>query len=81
MKFLIGLVISFGVGAACRFFDIPVGSPPVVPGALLVLAMTLGYSSTDKYLSQRNRPALNARLCGGPSGKTGSEKKPNDDTA
>ena len=70
MKFFLGLVISFGVGVGCRWFDIPVGSPPVIPGALLVVAMTLSYASTDKYLSQRNRPATTSSLCGGPTGAT-----------
>ncbi len=70
MKLLIGLLISFAVGVFCRAFDIPVGSPPVIPGALLVLAMTLGYSSTDKYMSRRHGPATTAALCGGPTGKT-----------
>jgi XapX domain-containing protein len=70
MKLLIGLLISFAVGAGCRIFDIPVGSPPVVPGALLVLAMTLGYSSTNTILNRRDRPATTAHLCGGPTGAT-----------
>lgn len=73
MKFLIGLIISFTVGVGCRYFDIPVGSPPVLPGALLVLAMTLGYSSTDKLLARRNQASTTAHLCGGPSGKTVAE--------
>jgi XapX domain-containing protein len=70
MKLLIGIVVSFAVGVGCRFFDIPVGSPPVIPGALLVLAMTLGYSSTNTLLNRRNRPATTTHLCGGPTGKT-----------
>ena len=68
MKFFLGLLISFAVGVGCRWFDIPVGSPPVIPGALLVLAMTLGYTTTDKYLTRRNRPATTISLCGGPTG-------------
>jgi XapX domain-containing protein len=44
-RILIGFVLSFLIGAACRYFDIPAASPPVIPGALIVLAMTLGYSS------------------------------------
>lgn len=74
MKFLIGLIISFLVGAGCRFFDLPVGSPAVVPGALLVLAMTLGYSSTDRMISKQ-RVATMKPLCGGPTGETASAKK------
>ncbi len=71
MKFALGLLISFAVGVGCRWFDIPVGSPPVVPGALLVLAMTLGYTGMDKLLLRRSAPpASTAALCGGPSGTT-----------
>lgn len=70
MKLFIGLLISFAVGVGCRIFDIPVGSPPVIPGALLVLAMTLGYSSTNTFLNRRNKPATTAHLCGGPTGVT-----------
>ena len=68
MKFVIGLVISFAVGVGCRYFDIPVGSPAVIPGAILVLAMTLGYSSTDRLMNRAGRLATTARLCGGPTG-------------
>ncbi len=45
IKIVIGLVVGFLIGAGCRYFDIPVPSPPVLPGALLVVAMTLGYTS------------------------------------
>ena len=74
MKFAIGLLISFSVGVGCRWFDIPVGSPPVLPGALLVLAMTFGYSSTNTYLNRRNQPATTISMCGGPTGSTQREK-------
>jgi XapX domain-containing protein len=69
MKFIIGLLVSFAVGVGCRYFDIPVGSPAVLPGALLVLAMTAGYSSTNRMLGRVSRPATTAQLCGGPSGR------------
>ena len=68
MRFFIGLVISFAVGVGCRYFDIPVGSPAVIPGALLVLAMTTGYSSTNKILNRKSRLATTSHLCGGPTG-------------
>jgi XapX domain-containing protein len=70
MKFALGLAISFAVGVFCRYFDIPVGSPPVIPGALLVLAMTLGYSSANTLLNRRNQPSTTSHLCGGPTGMT-----------
>jgi XapX domain-containing protein len=70
MKVMLGLVISFIVGAGCRFFDIPVPSPPFIPGALLVLAMTVGYSSTNAVLNRRNKVATTTHLCGGPTGSS-----------
>jgi XapX domain-containing protein len=68
VKLLIGLVVSFVVGFGCRYFDIPVPSPPVIPGALLVLAMTIGYSSANVILDRKGKLATTAHLCGGPTG-------------
>jgi hypothetical protein len=34
----------------------------------LVLAMTIGYSSTNVLLNRRGSPATTAHLCGGPTG-------------
>ncbi|WP_156185925.1 XapX domain-containing protein [Silvibacterium bohemicum] len=65
---MIGVVVSFIVGAGCRYFDIPVPSPPVIPGALLVLAMTIGYSATNKFLNRKGEFASTSHLCGGPTG-------------
>ena len=75
MKIMIGIVISFVVGAGCRFFDIPVPSPPVIPGALLVLAMTVGYASTNAVLNRRNKLATTTHLCGGPTGACVASEK------
>ena len=68
IKIAIGLVVGFLIGVGCRYFDIAVPSPPVLPGALLVVAMTLGYTSTDRLLGRRDRVATVKHLCGGPSG-------------
>ena len=67
-RILIGFVLSFLIGAACRYFDIPAASPPVIPGALIVLAMTLGYSSMDRVVIRRGHAATTKSLCGGPTG-------------
>jgi XapX domain-containing protein len=67
VKIAIGFVLSFIIGAGCRYFDIPAASPPVIPGALIVLAMTLGYSSMDKLI-RKDRAATTKHLCGGPTG-------------
>jgi XapX domain-containing protein len=69
MKIAIGFVLSFIIGAGCRYFDIPAASPPVIPGALIVLAMTLGYSSMDNVLiRKKDQAATTKHLCGGPTG-------------
>ena len=67
-RIVIGFVLSFLIGAACRYFDIPAASPPVIPGALIVLAMTLGYTSMDRVVSRRQHAATTKSLCGGPTG-------------
>jgi XapX domain-containing protein len=68
VKIAIGFVLSFIIGAGCRYFDIPAASPPVIPGALIVLAMTLGYTSMDRVLIRKDRAATTKHLCGGPTG-------------
>lgn len=53
IKTTIALITAFLIGAACRWFDVPVPAPPKLLGALLVLAMTLGYLVTDGLIGQR----------------------------
>jgi XapX domain-containing protein len=67
MKPLLGLALAFVIGFACRAFGIPSPAPPVLVGALLVVAMTSGYLLVDRRMS---RPAQNAVNCGGPDGRT-----------
>jgi len=52
MKSLIGLLLGFALGATCRFFDIPVPSPPKLLGALLVVATTVGYMTVDRLMAK-----------------------------
>jgi XapX domain-containing protein len=40
---LSGLVLGLAIGAGCRWFDLPLPAPPRLVGALLILAMTLGF--------------------------------------
>jgi XapX domain-containing protein len=75
MKFLIGAVIAFLIGAVCRYFDIPVPSPPVLPGALLVVAMTLGYTATNYVMRPRTAVATAKDLSNGPSGQMIAKQK------
>jgi len=52
MKNVVGLTVALGLGAACRYFDIPVPSPPRLLGALLVVATTIGYMTADHFLGK-----------------------------
>jgi len=73
MKIAIGLVLGLIIGIACRWFDIPSPSPPKLVGALLVVAMTVGYMATDSFVTSRvpsKGPATTKSLCGGPTGDT-----------
>jgi XapX domain-containing protein len=65
VKPFIGLALAFAIGFACRAFGIPSPAPPVIVGALLVVAMTIGYLLVDRVLTQ---PAKHAIDCGGPAG-------------
>lgn len=51
---VIGLFLGLLIGVACRWFDVPVPSPPKLIGALLVVAMTVGYIATDKMLAVKS---------------------------
>jgi XapX domain-containing protein len=72
MKIALGLLLALAIGVACRLAAIPLPAPPVLIGALLVLAMTLGYVVTDRFATHRE--AKTRALCGGPSGSTRGEQ-------
>ena len=75
IKLAAGIVLSMMIGAACRWFDVPTPSPPRLEGALLVIAMTLGYIVTDKLIAAKfiaKGPATTQQMCGGPTGKPAS---------
>ncbi|MFZ6768080.1 DUF1427 family protein [Undibacterium sp. Di26W] len=63
LKIAIGLILSFVVGIACRLTHIPVPSPPVLSGALLVFMMSCGYWLVDRY--SVSQAARNKGLCAG----------------
>ena len=71
MKSVIGILVAFTLGFACRAFNIPSPAPPLILGALLVMTMTIGYIITDKWLAT---PAKHTPDCGGPSGLTASDR-------
>lgn len=44
---VISLALGLSIGIACRWFDLPLPAPPRLVGALLVLAITLGFIGVD----------------------------------
>lgn len=54
LKTVIALILGLLIGVFCRWFDVPVPSPPKLIGALLVMAMTVGYITTDKWLAVKS---------------------------
>lgn len=71
MKIAIGLLLGLVIGVLCRLTGIPLPAPPVLVGALLVLAMTTGYLLVDRYAGHRE--ARHREHCGGPSGGTAGQ--------
>lgn len=53
IKYLISVVIAFLLGAVCNLWGLPVPAPPMLLGALMISAMTLGYMATDRYLLKK----------------------------
>lgn len=66
VKIALGLLLGGAIGALCRWTGIPSPAPPVLSGALLVVAMTLGYVVTDRWFARRE--ARQRLSCGGPDG-------------
>lgn len=57
LKTIVGVALAFALGAACRWIDIPVPAPNRLIGAVLVLAVTLGYLAADRALPPLPGPA------------------------
>lgn len=47
-----GIALGLAIGAGCRWFDVPLPAPPRLVGALLVVAMTVGFLGTDQVLAR-----------------------------
>lgn len=58
MKGALGIIIGFALGFGCRYFGIPSPAPPVLTGALLVLAMTLGYTMAGLLMERHAGKAV-----------------------
>ena len=67
MKTISGFLLAFAIGVGCRLGSIPLPAPPVLIGALLVVAMSAGYVLTGRFAVSRT--TANRTLCGGPTGE------------
>jgi XapX domain-containing protein len=52
VKEAISVLLAFGIGAGCRWFEIPVPAPPRLFGALLIIAITGGYMLMDAGMAK-----------------------------
>ncbi|MEJ0028392.1 MAG: XapX domain-containing protein [Rhizomicrobium sp.] len=53
----IGLVLGLAIGAGCRLFGVPLPAPERLIGALVLLAMTLGFVAADRMFAKGETPA------------------------
>lgn len=54
LRYVLGLLVAFAIGAGCRLADIPVPAPPALVGALLVMSLTVGYELGDRVVTRRD---------------------------
>jgi XapX domain-containing protein len=54
VKIALGLILVLLIGIVCRLAGIPVPAPPAIVGALLVVAMTVGFVATDTMLTKHS---------------------------
>jgi XapX domain-containing protein len=62
IKTIVGLILGLLIGIGCRCFDVPVPSPPKLLGALLVVAMTVGYMATDSHIPAKSDGSETSRI-------------------
>ncbi|WP_339775625.1 DUF1427 family protein [uncultured Thalassospira sp.] len=70
MKALLGILVALSIGVVCRLASLPLPAPPVIIGALLVVAMTTGYILIDRFFAHRD--CKTRTMCGGPTGHPSS---------
>lgn len=57
----VGIVLGLAIGFGCRWFDIPLPSPPNIVGALLVVSMTSGFLVANAYF-HKEEPVNSASI-------------------
>jgi XapX domain-containing protein len=66
IRLLCGYLLAFSIGVLCRVSGIPLPSPHVLIGALVVVAMTSGYLFAERFFAKRE--ASHREDCGGSLG-------------
>jgi XapX domain-containing protein len=49
---VLGILVALAIGAIVRLLRLPIPSPPTIAGALMVLALTLGYLAMGYFLKR-----------------------------
>jgi XapX domain-containing protein len=52
MRWILGFVLAFAIGAVCRLARIPSPAPNALLGSLLVLAMSVGFILAERVLAR-----------------------------
>lgn len=56
IRLIAGYLLAFTIGVACRLLNIPLPAPTAMLGAIIVLAITLGYQSADRLFAEQQKP-------------------------
>jgi XapX domain-containing protein len=48
----LGILVALAIGGFVRLLHLPSPAPPTVPGALMVLGLTVGYLAMDYFLKR-----------------------------
>jgi XapX domain-containing protein len=56
IRFIASYLLAFTIGVACRLVNIPLPAPTAMLGAIIVLAITLGYLFADRLYVEQQKP-------------------------
>jgi len=56
IRLIAGYLLAFAIGVACRLANIALPAPTAMLGAIIVLAIILGYPSADRLYAQQQKP-------------------------
>jgi hypothetical protein len=64
IKWIAAFVVAVAVGFACGYFEVPAPAPPTIVGALLVVAMSVGYMAGSKVRGSGKAAAVETPAAG-----------------